>query len=159
MTTVTALSSVNDILDSDLVMVTHSNGESYKITGANLKAALITDNISSNSTKAASCKGVKEWVDPSVADFGGQNTQVFLLDEMENQYWEVLAVGYIGNIGNVAGYIMYNDLELRQFNGNTYGTYKPTITYDSSTRKIKINSTGSGIRLKLFGAKHLGWEN
>ena len=35
-TTIPALSSVTDILDSDLVMVTHSNGESFKIAGSEI---------------------------------------------------------------------------------------------------------------------------
>ena len=36
MITIPALSSVTDILDSDLVMITHSNGESYKIAGSEI---------------------------------------------------------------------------------------------------------------------------
>lgn len=35
-TTIPALSSVTDILDSDLVMITHSNGESFKIAGSEI---------------------------------------------------------------------------------------------------------------------------
>lgn len=35
-TTIPALSSVDDILDSDLVMITHSNGESFKIAGSEI---------------------------------------------------------------------------------------------------------------------------
>lgn len=35
-TTIPALSSVTDILDSDLVMITHSSGESFKISGAEI---------------------------------------------------------------------------------------------------------------------------
>lgn len=35
-TTIPALTSVDDILDTDLVMVTHSNGQSYKIPGTAL---------------------------------------------------------------------------------------------------------------------------
>ena len=35
-TTIPALSSVTDILDTDLVMVTHSNGESFKIAGSEI---------------------------------------------------------------------------------------------------------------------------
>ena len=35
-TTIPALNSVNDILDTDLCLITHSNGESYKISGADI---------------------------------------------------------------------------------------------------------------------------
>lgn len=35
-TTIPALSDVTDILDTDLVMITHSNGQSYKIAGSEL---------------------------------------------------------------------------------------------------------------------------
>lgn len=37
MTTLPALSSVNDILDTDLILVEHSTGEGFKMTGADLK--------------------------------------------------------------------------------------------------------------------------
>ena len=35
-TTIPALTSVDDILDTDLVMITHSNGQSYKMSGADI---------------------------------------------------------------------------------------------------------------------------
>ena len=58
MTTVTALSSVNDILDSDIVMVTHTNGSSYKISGADLKKALAVNTVANGNMNPVTSNAV-----------------------------------------------------------------------------------------------------
>ena len=45
MITIPALSSVNNILDTDLVMITHSTGDSYKMSGADLKNLMSLQNV------------------------------------------------------------------------------------------------------------------
>ena len=61
MTEVTALSSVNDILDTDLVMVTHSDGGGFKISGADLKnvmKAQAVDTVALNNMNSVTSNAV-----------------------------------------------------------------------------------------------------
>ena len=60
MITVPALSSVNDILDSDLIMVTHSNGESYKISGSDFKKAMAVDTVALNNMHSVTSNAVAQ---------------------------------------------------------------------------------------------------
>lgn len=104
---------------------------------------------------------VAEWINPSDTEYHSQNTQVFKLNNIYGStYWSIFVTGYIGNIGAVQGYIKYEGgiSELLKFDGSDYGTYKPTVNFNPSTRELKITSTGSGIVLFIFGAKHLRWE-
>ena len=102
---------------------------------------------------------VTEWVNPSDTDYNGQNTQVFKINDiMWNNYMIIFLVGYIGNIGSVAGYVKRSDLTFRKFDSTDLGTNKPTITLNTSTKELKITSTAGGILLCALGAKHLRWE-
>lgn len=113
-----------------------------------------------NNVHSVTSNAVAEWVNPSQR-IGSYNTQVFKLNAIYNgSYWSIFVTGYIGNIGAVQGYIKYEGgvSELLKFDGSDYGTYKPTVSFNPSTRELKITSTGSGIDLLIFGAKPLRWE-
>lgn len=56
-----ALSSVNDILDTDLILVEHSTGEGFKMTGADLKAlmkAQAVDTVALNNMQSVTSNAV-----------------------------------------------------------------------------------------------------
>ena len=108
---------------------------------------------------AVTSNAVTEWVNPSDKNYNNKNTQVFKINDiMWNNYTIIFFVGYIGNIGSVAGYVKRSDLTFRKFDGTDLGTSKPTITLNTSTKEMKITATAGGILLCALGAKHLRWE-
>lgn len=63
-----ALSSVNDILDTDLVLVEHSTGEGFKMTGADLKnimKAQAVDEVALNNMQSVSSNAVAKCLEVS----------------------------------------------------------------------------------------------
>lgn len=119
-----------------------------------------TNIVVSGNMQSVTSNAVCEWVNPSQR-IGDYNTQVFKLNDIYiGNYWSIFVTGYIGNIGAVQGYIKYEGgvSELLKFDGSNYGTYKPIINFNPSTRELKITSTDSGIDLFIFGAKPLRWE-
>ena len=77
-TTIPALSSVTDILDTDLVMVTHSNGESFKIAGSEINKrnqAVIADSTTLTGAPLKTGNIVRVYF---TADITGSNTSTGL---------------------------------------------------------------------------------
>ena len=136
----------------DTVVLLYTGGKFLAIN-------VVTNTVAVNNMYSVSSNAVTEWVNPSNTEYHGQNTQVFKINDiMWNNYMIIFFVGYIGNVGSVAGYVKRSDLTFRKFDDTDLGTSKPTITLNTSTKELKITASSGGILLCALGAKHLRWE-
>jgi hypothetical protein len=151
-----ALSSVHDILDTDLVLVEHSNGEGFKMTGADLKNfinAQATDTVALNNMQSVTSNAVASAINNCVLK---NNTILngtvddhygyadFDLATLSNKICNVYVVGnsnrrYLGKF-NIAEY---------QGGYSIVIYYAPSLTISIVDNKVRVSSNDGCYEAKL----------
>lgn len=158
MVTIPQLNETNDILDTDLVMVTHSNGTSEKITGAKVKSVM-DDQIAGFVPQLTAVTAIQNTDVIMITDSSGNNKKLtganlkadIVKDKIENSNQAGVSSNAVSAI--ITNGVIFTGPQLGNggnikvmFTADISGVDESTglvINYNSSNISVKVNKNGA----------------